>query len=251
MLLRNLERQDVWDQIVDHTLEPVILPRMDVFACPSDNDANSVADRPALSYIANTGAWDMDGSNFLGDNLPAEANKGDVAANGVMFNEAMLPQKKVPRTRLSVIKGADMTILYSENIHRTYEPINPSDPPLFSWAYGNEQQVGMVWVVNPTPPFSEQEGINRNESDPPSFPTLIPQFARPASSHNGGVNVAFCDTHVKLISDTIEYIVYQQLLTTNGSKCEDPRDHNPKLQDASPAIRAFRTAAPLSESDFE
>ena len=46
MLLPRLERQDIWDQIVQPPLNPttairfaVPIPRMDVFICPSNTDA--------------------------------------------------------------------------------------------------------------------------------------------------------------------------------------------------------------------
>ena len=56
--------------------------------------------------------------------------------------------KKGPTTRLSGIRdGADMTIMLSENIHKTYDPASPGQEPRLTWLYGNEQQVGMVWVV--------------------------------------------------------------------------------------------------------
>jgi prepilin-type N-terminal cleavage/methylation domain-containing protein/prepilin-type processing-associated H-X9-DG protein len=252
MLLRNIERQDIWDQIVAPGMNPEIRP-IEVFICPSDTDATEVAERPALSYNANTGAWDYDGNTFL-----IGAGVGDVAENGVMFNQAEFERNKAkaPKMGISGIRdGANMTILLSENINKTYEPNSPADPPLFSWAYGGEQQLGLVWVVNTTPQpgngIDQQEGINRNANDAVQFPSDIPRFARPASSHGSGVNVAFCDTHVQFLNDSIEYKVYQQLLTANGAKCVDPVDHSRELTPPNGQIYQFRTAPPLSESDFE
>ena len=268
MLLRNIERQDLWDRIVstDVTLtdEAKEVRPIDVFICPSDTDATSVGDRPALSYIANTGAWDYDGNEFQYG--PAQG-LGDTAENGVMFNLAEWERrgKKGPTTRVSGIRdGANMTIMLSENIHRMYEGASPGGPPLFTWLYGAwpqvglEQQVGMVWVVpsGGTSPqagnaVENQEAINRNRDDLVDFDPSIPRFARPASNHGSGVNVAFCDAHTKFLRDDIDYIVYQQLLTTNGAKCEDPLGYSPDTSAASPAIRAFRTASPLSEEDYQ
>ena len=97
MLLRNIERQDIWDQIVstDPSLQMEVRP-IQVFTCPADTEATSINDRPALSYIANTGAWDYDGSQFLYG--PAQG-LGDTADNGVMFNLAEWEHviRKVPR----------------------------------------------------------------------------------------------------------------------------------------------------------
>jgi prepilin-type processing-associated H-X9-DG protein len=38
-------------------------------------------------------------------------------------------------------------------------------------------------------------------------------FARPSSYHPGGLNVLFCDGHVRFMSDKIGYHVYQALMT--------------------------------------
>ncbi len=130
---------------------------------------------------------------------------------------------------------------------------------MFSWL-GNavpteimEQRFGLVWVVNTTPQpgpnTTNQERINGNSTGTVQFPFDIPAFARPAGTHGGGVNVAFCDGHGGFIRDDIDYIVYQQLLTPNGRKCVDPTQ--PPASPPSQPIQEFRRAAPLSESDYQ
>ena len=74
----------------------------------------------------------------------------------------------------------------------------------------------------------------------------LPRFARPASAHGSGANVAFCDGHGMYLRDDIDYVVYQQLLTPNGRKCVNPDDHS----DSGAAMTAFRTAPPLAEKDY-
>jgi prepilin-type N-terminal cleavage/methylation domain-containing protein/prepilin-type processing-associated H-X9-DG protein len=259
MLLSRVERQDVWDQIVSadaNTTPPI--RRIDVFICPSDTDALSVKDRPALTYIANTGAWDRD---LQGKPLTEKgSNYGDIAANGVFFD---LVSTKI-QNRLSAIKdGAATTILLSENHHKSYDTGTPG-APLFCWlasgAPGNppnqgvEQQFGMVWVVNPTPQpgpnLDNQERINGNVSDVVDFPYNIPLFARPASNHRDGVNVAFCDSHVQYVASDIDYTVYQRLLTSNGAKCDHPELHRGTNPPNNDVIYGFRHLPPLSNQDF-
>ena len=46
--------------------------------------------------------------------------------------------------------------------------------------------------------------------------------ARPSSNHTGGVNVAFCDGHVRFVRDTMEYRVYCALMTPNGAMAVEP-----------------------------
>ncbi len=257
MLLSRLERQDYWDQIVDANSEPLIRP-LETLICPSDTDAKARADLAALSYIVNTGAWDWDGSNFL-----QAAKQGDTVDNGVFMNLARTNLK----SRLSAIRdGAATTLMLSENIHRDYE-----QTPL-TWFAGSElqqeQQLGMVWVVGkdvngnltvvPGNTEVDQEPMNietdvdgDGQLDP--YDPTIPRFARPASKHSSGVNVAFCDGHTQFLRDNVDYVVYQRLMTSNGPKCEDPRNHQPDTTQlpSDNLMRDFRTAPPLSERDYQ
>jgi prepilin-type processing-associated H-X9-DG protein len=47
-------------------------------------------------------------------------------------------------------------------------------------------------------------------------------LARPSSAHSGGVNVALADGSVKFITDSIDYRVYQALLTPRGKSSNVP-----------------------------
>jgi len=260
MLLPKIERQDIWDQILDVSFEPEIRP-IGVFICPSDNDATAVADVPALTYCVNAGAPDWDG-RFLTD--PDDPNVGDTTDNGMFLNlyEYAAKKMKAPTTRLGNIRdGAATTIMLSENIHKSYEPAAPGFPSRFSWAFGTEQHLSIVWVVSDPPQpgdtFVDQERINHVDNNvyanDPVFDPNRPRFARPASNHGPGVNVAFCDAHIEFLRDDIDYVVYQQLLTANGKKCVDPRDHNAGVKPPVPThpIYKFRTAPPLSEQDYQ
>jgi prepilin-type processing-associated H-X9-DG protein len=51
--------------------------------------------------------------------------------------------------------------------------------------------------------------------------------ARPSSNHRGGVMVAFADGHTAFVSDGIDYIAYQSLLTPDNAKSSMP---NPGYQ---------------------
>ena len=59
--------------------------------------------------------------------------------------------------------------------------------------------------------------------------------------------VAYCDGHTKFLRDDISYLTYQQLLTSDGRKCVDPRD----WKNVGAPIDTFRNAPPLSEADYE
>jgi prepilin-type processing-associated H-X9-DG protein len=265
-LLPRIERQDIWDLLVDPFVDPDLpasqqqgvleIRPIELFVCQADSDATASADIPALSYSVNAGAPDWDGGTFLGG-----AGRGDTKANGVFFNlyEQAWRGIKPSAARLANIRdGAATTILLTENSHKSYEPVATGSPTRFTWLFGTEQHLGVVWVVNVSPrpgnSLVDQERINRVSDDAynnvPVFDPNSPRFARPASNHGSGVNVVFCDGHSQFVSDEIDYVVYQQLLTSNGRKCVDPTDHTANINPGEP-IHAFRNAPPLSEQDYQ
>jgi prepilin-type processing-associated H-X9-DG protein len=261
-LLPEIERQDVWDQIVDVELEPEIRP-IDMFVCPSDTGAVTIADAASLSYSVNGGAPDWDGDDS-GEYFVFGPGMGDTTDNGLFLNhyEFAYRHTKAPRTSLRKVRdGASTTILLSENVHKTYEPYAAGFPPRFTWAFGTEQHLAIVWVVNINPQpgdaVADQERINRVASDvygnDPMFDPNLPRFARPASQHPNGVNAAFCDSSVEFLLDDLDYVVYQQLLTANGKKCVDPVDWNDGVNppNSNSPIYKFRHAPVLSESDYQ
>jgi prepilin-type N-terminal cleavage/methylation domain-containing protein len=265
MLLPYMERQDIWDRIVDPSLQSAI-PPIKMFLCPSDTDLTSQETRPSLSYVANTGAWDRnDSGGFLYINVKASPPVGDTTENGVFMNLAEYQrdpaQGKPPVMRLEKIRdGAGTTLMLSENREKSYEPVQNGF--FFSWlggdglTFGTEQQFGMVWVVDTEPQWDNsdvllaQERINRNADSLVDFDPQIPRFARPGSNHPGGVNVVFCEGNGRFLREDIDYIVYQQLLTSNGRKCVDPTDWNNETA-LDEFIYQFRTAAPLSDADYQ
>jgi prepilin-type processing-associated H-X9-DG protein len=151
----------------------------------------------------------------------------------------------------------------AENIHKSY--YSTTNAPLFSWLCGSEklsgslppseQQLGFVWVVpnapatapSPGNTIKDQERIGGDSLQSGYYDANMPRFARPASSHGSGANVAYCDGHSAYLRDDIDYIVYVQLMTPNGRKCVDPMD---KTFTGVP-ISNYRTAAPLAQKDFE
>jgi prepilin-type processing-associated H-X9-DG protein/prepilin-type N-terminal cleavage/methylation domain-containing protein len=270
MLLSKIERSDIWDQInspprkTNGEAEDVLIPRIDTFICPSDQDVTTQPDLPGLSYSANSGGWDPHAAGSPGA-LQVTATVGDTAENGVFHDFAGYDRigAKAPKVRLSNINdGSGTTLMFAENIHKTYDSTSPSGAPAFGWLFGNfEQQLGFVWVVptsgtSPAQPVgnsvTDQEPLNR--ADAATYPPDIPRYARPASPHGGGMNVAYCDGHSDFLRDDIDYAVYQQLMTPWGRKCDDPASHrgpNTAGLSATDPIKLFRNAAPLSEKDFK
>ena len=268
MILPNMDRQDIWDQLVNPNVADSVNPPdnqgileirpIEAYVCPSDTDAKSNVNLAALSYIANTGAWDRDtGGDFL---FPP--NMGDTTDNGLFQNQAayVRDNRTPPQMQIGKIRdGASTTIMVSENDNKNYEP-TAAGQPYFTWlggdgvAFGTEQQLGFVWVVNESPlpgtDIDDQQRINRDSTSPPTWDPQLPEFARPASHHTGGVNVVFADGHTQYLREDIDYLVYQRLMTPNGRNCVNPVDWSDQITDPG-AIYKFRTAPPLSEADYQ
>jgi prepilin-type N-terminal cleavage/methylation domain-containing protein len=245
MILPYMERQDIWDRMVDGTFLSDDIRKIALFECPSDSDLSSLPDSAGLSYVANTGAWDWDNSgNF-------QTAPGDTKDNGVLMNRTL---GKI-ETRMSGIRdGAGNTLLLSENIHKNDEynwmgvPGSVSGIPTKL----GEQHFGMVWVVSATP--TTASGVQRqtplgNEFNSNDFDDTKPWYARPASNHAGGTfNVAFAGSNATTIDPSIDYTVYQRLLTAYGAKCVDPTG---TVADTASPIIDFRRLPLLSEKDYQ
>jgi prepilin-type N-terminal cleavage/methylation domain-containing protein len=274
MILPNLERQDIWDRLIDVKANPtdggeLTIAPVEVFVCPADTDATSNVELPALTYSDNTGACDREqNGDFIRITDTNTLKQGDTLDNGIFLNLAEYARpnptpQKAPEMRISKIRdGSSTTIMLSENVNKDYEPVGTSaTDPRFTWLggdngsgipeFGTEQQLGLVWVVNenPTPGnnITNQERINRDSAiGAPDWDAQTTNFARPGSAHSGGVNAVMAGGEMRFIREDIDYTVYQRLLTPNGQKCVDPVDWT----DLS-VIDLFRKAPVLTESDYQ
>ncbi len=119
-----------------------------------------------------------------------EQEPHDLPANGVFFRTPKFGSKY-----LAEHDGMTNTLLISERI---------AGPP---WTSRQEYEIGMVWH----PRYAKWRL-------PPAGDPYY--FSRPSSHHKGYVNVAFADSHVRALSNDIDYRVYAQLLTSNGAEAQ-------------------------------
>ncbi len=253
-ILPQLDQQGLWDQLLTTNNVMANPPRLEVFICPSDAGTNR--ELPRLTYVANTGTFDVD-PNI---NIQPRPFDSDLKPNGIMHDQR--PGRKGPKVRSTDIKdGAGTTLLLSENIHKDEEAVGYGTPntwlgimaPLTISDANDEQRYGMVWVYdssNPNNP-STQARFNRDPDSPIFYGNLNqygPAYARPAGAHSEVFNVAFVGGAARAISQDIEYRVYQQLMTPNGAKAALPRDPNTKLEVLMGA-NGFMSK-PLSDSDY-
>lgn len=262
VLLPELERQDIWDRVVNGQDFPLAnsnpIQKLAVVECPVDNDLTSQPNSAGSSYIGNSGGWDLVSGGRPGANL------GDIPENGVLQNLVLQPRNTMRSSKIR--DGATSTLLFSENIHKFVE--NNSNQSAYSWMgvrptsqnpYG-EQQFGFTWVPSLTPGTVNnltsdiyQAGISQEGINVAAIPTDYPAYARPSSNHpRGAVNVIFADGHGQSLASDIDYQVYQALLTSNGAKCVDVTDHtNVGSNLGTDPIFTFRTRPPLNEQDYQ
>ncbi|MCO6047212.1 DUF1559 domain-containing protein [Aeoliella sp. ICT_H6.2] len=241
LILPQIQRQDIWElvQSAETSSNQQIVPQIALYVCPDDTDLTSAEDAAGITYSVNSGAWDWSSSGaFLGDSK----------ANGLFQNLVDGNTK----TRLTdATDGAATTLMLAENVTKNEN---------YSWfgvQAGGEQQLGVVWVVNPTPgancndvyqqyPFNDDGSQETPAVRAGQWPADMPCFARPMSYHfDDGFNVIFADGHGQSLNASLDPIVYQQLMTAHGSKCTDPND------DSSTVIGQFRSLPPLAESDLD
>jgi len=230
-------------------------PLIEVFVCPSD--VKPTADVGYLTYVANTGTSDIEWGT-----------SSDSRFNGIFQN--LLTTGLLARGSTAVRFGSDIkdgsntTLLFSENIHKDDETSGEfykhtwlSSPYLNVGGLSTEQAFGMIWVYGRTPTemainqpplnmfvrFNQDQGYTGEFIDAPDDGK---PFARPASSHPELFIAAFVEGNTRSINESIEYRVYQQLMTPNGNKAVYPG-----LADADNRLmqNAFN-AKPLSDADF-
>lgn len=174
-------------------------PTIDTFLCPSNRPGRGV-DYAALSYAANAGAGGKDGDDGVFVDIftkYASSTPGSTAA----------PKPLTP-VSLDVIAEADgtsTTLAFAEKAALGFQP--------HSWAYKSA-------AAPQGSPFGAGQALPPiyGAATPPGpvFPVLntgsTHGFA-PASTHDGGVVVAFCDGHTAFLGNKLQPYEYAQLLT--------------------------------------
>jgi prepilin-type N-terminal cleavage/methylation domain-containing protein len=240
MLFPNLEREDVWRTWSDPTATPQ-MPYMQVFICPSDPPEGE--SDPWLAYAANCGVPD----NMLASSGTPLPRLDRTTANGVFFDRftredpssatSRRPEKRLAMSMDRIPDGASNTILFAENVQADkYAKISwftPTAPAIYMTelrAFEVERLTGLVWDPLQTVVNYQSKKINGDKDaaipgGPAASPAQTPfdtayNYARPSSGHSGGVNVAMCGGEMLFLRESIDYKVYQQLMTSNGRQSD-------------------------------
>lgn len=243
VLLPYLERTDVYalwrdpQQAIAAGIEWPPQVYLNVLNCPSSPPPSSI-NAPCV-YVVNSGMGDWWPTTI---GLTSAPFPSDFQANGMFFNHyyqangtnvapfvsypCIDPIVYTTQNYVTVHDGASHTFMVSENNNvPAFAPVNAPLPGLSggpsSWA-------------DPTIATYERKScfIFRPEKNPDSALRINGQassasvnydyFLHPASAHTGGVNISFCDGHVRYLADTIDYGVYCLVMTPNGTICNTP-----------------------------
>ena len=197
-----------------------------VLICPTNPPVDEKSS--PLSYVVNAGfAGDVQPTCATANQIPcvaAATGTGENKANGVFFdqfgptvNDGYNPRvaRSVSLEYLTSNDGASKTVILSENVQLVK-----------TWYTYQEDRhlVGMIWWPEAGTADSSYRRINFGKTMPVTAaqsPVTPSDFARPSSYHAQGVNMAFGDGHGKFVSETINYAVYKQLMTSAGSRSND------------------------------
>ena len=200
------------------------------FQCPS---ATSDAKHGVNSYVCNAGMHPIGNTSFA---------QSMSAANGVFNNKySGLSADGVsvpvgPSVSFSDIKdGLSQTLLFSENVnalpwHRAgfidakdlELPNGQSEVREVRYPNTSRYGQGLVWHTKSTP-LRKVDGSGAMQLEELQMTRWnCSDLARPSSYHDEGVNASFADGSIKLIVDTIDYKVYQAMLTPHGRASDVP-----------------------------
>ena len=246
-LLAQLDEATLREQLLanDGSFDFATPPRLDIFICPSDAGTNPEVG--TLSYVVNSGLPDVRTVP-----LPGGMPTSDLKANGVCHDQRAGRNGPSVKMGNDLKDGANSTLLLAENVNKDPQVTtftstwlgtlqrNPFsvDASSIDLNSNPEQRFGMCWAtpvlnqgaVSP-PAQTDFEPINK-DSEGGGYSTFGSRFARPASEHPELFVAAFCEGNARDIRESIDYKVYQQLMTPNGLKAALPGNPNTALEKA-------------------
>jgi prepilin-type N-terminal cleavage/methylation domain-containing protein/prepilin-type processing-associated H-X9-DG protein len=233
-----MENTPLYDQWNNFGTPPPA-PAIEGLTCPSDPP--EVPGLPWLNYVGNAG-WAFSDSTRSGDLL-------EYAANGIFFD---LNKNKNPGVgpadgregagalQMSlgqVSDGTTKTFMVSENLNTFFYTFGGLDPStnlsvndssaipdgklLFGFIWKNPANLSAIDRINGDRYYDKLSSgppATMEVFGAPATYSTYESYAYPSSAHSGGVNIAFCGGNVEFIAETIEPVIYAQLMTSNSKK---------------------------------
>ncbi len=219
-------------------------PNLAILQCPSSPTLES--ERGRNSYVSNNGM-----SHITVDRPADMPPASEVAAffvatmsrsNGI-FNNKLDGTSTGPAVRADDVKdGLGNTVLFAENLQaQPWHHLSPGAESVTigllsspgSLAGSSRFTQGFVWHYRddntawaPQPPSAVHK-INGPLGTQDLYSIQMTtenaaDLARPSSAHNGGVNMGFADGGSRFVVQTIDYRVYQALMTPRGKSSNVP-----------------------------
>jgi prepilin-type processing-associated H-X9-DG protein/prepilin-type N-terminal cleavage/methylation domain-containing protein len=206
-----------------------LAPGVQILNCHSDPPEFTEA--PTLSYVVNSGRSPGDTGPIPDGMTPPRTQEN--LADGMFFDRSCLPtpmsgNRGAPQPRdlrhqstgcvmlemsaryLDSHDGNSKTVMISENVHAQFY-VYANESGGFDNSYRDDKQYfGFVWSNQPGP----IERINGDNENVLTMRQLDYSHAWPSSRHPGYVNVAFADGHVDKMEETVDPVVYRQMMTT-------------------------------------
>jgi prepilin-type N-terminal cleavage/methylation domain-containing protein/prepilin-type processing-associated H-X9-DG protein len=247
-----IEENALWDtwssSFLDTSGKHVNPPAPSIAALNCPSNVSETPDAPTLAYVGNAG-WAFSDSGTYGR---PSTDKSEHAANGIFFDNnknfssGVGPQDnregdaKIQMSLAQVVDGTTKTLMLSENLHTLYwcyEPVNSTSGTAgyvqndASTVPDTKSLFGFVWKNHPTVNDRINGDKNYDKATPPdkvnsanpqlafaSDPTTYETYAYPSSNHPGGVNVAFCGGAIRMMAESVDPVVYGQIMTSNSRK---------------------------------
>jgi prepilin-type processing-associated H-X9-DG protein len=238
MAFPHIEQPALWDAWNTRfgSANPPPAPGIEMLTCPSD--APDVPSAPWTNYVANAGMAFTDSTN------PDKTIENP--ADGIFFdnnkNENFGPadgREGKPRIEMSlgqIADGTSKTFMIAENMHAWYWSHASNDQNQDVSAIRDcKHTFGFIWknVTSAGQPTAK-ERINGDRYYDPSAvpPAAVPltmdefalgvstyeSYGYPNSAHPGGANIAFCDGHIVFIAESMDPLIYGQLMTSNRNR---------------------------------
>ncbi|TWT83701.1 hypothetical protein CA13_51680 [Planctomycetes bacterium CA13] len=229
-------------------------PNLAIFQCPQDSNIHWKVGRN--SYISNNGMHHQSPSGLdswtltRSDGTATEVNfaRSMEIANGVFNNQFAgldpdgVPMPIGPQIGMEDFKdGQGNTVLFSESLQalpwqqagfvdaealrvdETAAEIRYPRKARFGqgmvWHYEDSDQINGAGTVSP---------VHRINGGSPLSTKMTPlnaaDIARPSSAHTDGVNMSMGDGSTRFITETIDYRVYQALMTPRGKSSLVPKE---------------------------